>query len=123
MSSTCFDQHDLRFLEYAPAGPMVCRAPSEAMEVVGEALANSAEWVVIPVSRLAPEFFDLRTGAAGELLQKLTNYNLRLAVVGDLSQRIAESHSLRGLVLESNRGQRVWFVETKAELDQRLQIA
>jgi hypothetical protein len=123
MSSTCFDQNGLRFLEYASEGPPLCRQPGDAMEVVGEALSNSAEWVVIPVNRLAPEFFDLRTGAAGELLQKLTNYNLRLAVVGDLYHRIAESHALRGLVLESNRGQRVWFVNTRAELDERLQIA
>ncbi len=30
-------------------------------------------------------FFDLRTGFAGELLQKLVNYNCKLAIIGDFS--------------------------------------
>jgi uncharacterized protein DUF4180 len=30
---------------------------------------------------LGPEFFDLRTGLAGELFQKIMNYGLRLAIV------------------------------------------
>src|SRR6187549_3674319 len=35
--------------------------------------------LLIDESQLGPDFFDLRTGLAGEVLQKFTNYRVRLA--------------------------------------------
>ena len=40
-----------------------------------------AEGLILTENDLAPEFFDLRSGLAGELFQKFVNYRLRLAVV------------------------------------------
>ena len=37
--------------------------------------------LILQESDLAPAFFELRTGLLGELFQKVTNYNLRLAMV------------------------------------------
>ena len=37
--------------------------------------------LLIDESQLGPDFFDLRTGLAGEVLQKFTNYRVRLAIV------------------------------------------
>jgi hypothetical protein len=37
--------------------------------------------LILDETRLAPEFFDLRTGLAGEVLQKFTNYRARLAIL------------------------------------------
>ena len=37
--------------------------------------------LILTENDLAPEFFDLRTGLAGELFQKFTNYRLRVAIV------------------------------------------
>ena len=47
------------------------------------ALAASidAGGIVLDERQLGPEFFDLRTGFAGEVLQKFTNYRARLAIV------------------------------------------
>ena len=54
-----------------------------------------------------PEFFDLRTGFAGEILQKFTNYQFQIAIVGDFSQY--ESKSLKDFIYESNQGHQVYF--------------
>lgn len=62
---------------------------------------------------LAPEFFRLSTRLAGELLQKYTNYHIRVAIVGDFSQ--VESTSLRDFIRECNRGGQVRFVPDEAE--------
>ncbi len=40
-----------------------------------------AEGLILTENDLAPEFFDLRSGLAGELFQKFTNYRLRVAIV------------------------------------------
>jgi len=40
-----------------------------------------AKGLILSEADLAPEFFDLRSGLAGELFQKFTNYRIRLAIV------------------------------------------
>jgi Domain of unknown function (DUF4180) len=40
-----------------------------------------ADGLLLTESDLAPEFFDLRSGIAGELFQKFTNYQIHLAIV------------------------------------------
>ena len=91
-----------------------------ATEVVGDAAWGQAELVVIPVERLTDDFFELRTGLAGEVTQKYVNYRLRLAIVGDIEARLADSVSLAAWVAESNRGRQLWFVPSLEALEERL---
>jgi hypothetical protein len=86
----------------------------DALDLIGDALGHDADVVVVPVERLAPAFLQLKTGMAGEFIQKLINYRLRFAVVGDISADVAQSDALRDFVRESNRGRHVSFV---ADLD------
>lgn len=69
----------------------------------------------------APEFFELRSGLAGEALQKFVNYRVQVAVVGELSAQLEASSALRDFVHESNAGAHVWFVRDLAELRSRLE--
>lgn len=65
---------------------------------------------------LDKSFFDLRTGFAGEILQKLSNYNFKMAVVGDFSSYT--SKSLKDFIYECNKGRFVFFkdnVESAAD--------
>jgi uncharacterized protein DUF4180 len=61
-----------------PAGVRILAAAD-----IGNALAASIEHggLVLDERDLAAGFFDLRTGFAGEVLQKFTNYRARLAIV------------------------------------------
>lgn len=63
-------------------------------------------------------FFDLKTGLAGEILQKYTNYRMALAIVGDFSR--IESKSLRDFIYECNNGRQIFFLGTKEEALERL---
>jgi hypothetical protein len=38
----------------------------------------------IPVAELDPAFFDLSTGVAGDIVQKLANYRMTATIVGEL---------------------------------------
>ena len=60
-------------------------------------------------------FFDLKTGFAGEVLQKFANYRLKLAIVGDFSHYT--SKSLKDFIYECNKGNLVYF---KNELEDAL---
>jgi len=112
-------RHGVTVLVCAADGPAVA-AEADATDLVGTALGAHVDLVAIPVQRLAPEFFRLASGLAGAVTQKFVVYHLRLAVVGDISARLAESPTLRDYVAETNRGNQVWFVDSAAALDARL---
>lgn len=71
--------------------------------------------VLIDRGALPDAFFDLRTGLAGELAQRLTLYGVRLAcVVPDLD---AQPERFREYARESNAGRQVRFVGSRAEAE------
>ncbi len=109
----------VRILACDPDGPTLSKL-QEASDLIALARGDSANIVVLPMKRLDPAFFQLRTGFAGEFLQKFVNYMVRLAIVGDFSQYISQSDALRDLIRESNRGSAVWFLDDVAELEERL---
>jgi hypothetical protein len=107
-------------LYFCPTEGKKIRIGRDATDLIGDAKHAGAETVVIPVERLDEDFFRLRTGVAGELVQKFVTYGMRLAIVGDISAYIAESSALRDFMYEANRGRDVWFVANREELDRRL---
>lgn len=64
------------------------------------------------------DFFILSRGLAGEVLQKYTNYHIRIAIYGDYSRYT--SKPLRDFIYESNKGKSVFFVSTLEEALDRL---
>lgn len=99
-------------------GPVI-RSEQEVLDIIGEAMGHNATWVAIPVARLDPLFFDLSSGLAGAILQKFVNTQHNVAIVGDVSQYVAQGEPLAAFVRESNRGKHVWFVEDEAALRAR----
>lgn len=74
----------------------------DALDLIGDTWGTEADMVAVPVGRLHPDFFVLRTGIAGEFIQKFQNYNLRLAVVGDIAAAVDASKALHDFVYETN---------------------
>lgn len=101
-------------------GPTL-RSDRDAVDLIAEALGLGATMILIPAERLDPDFFELRTGVAGAMIQKFVIYRRRLVIIGDFSSVVTKSVSFRDFVREANRGADVWFVADQAELKQRLQ--
>jgi hypothetical protein len=59
-----------------------------------------------------PSFFDLKSGLAGDILQKVSNYRIKLIILGDFEN--ITSKSLRDFIFESNRTGRVIFTDEMA---------
>jgi hypothetical protein len=114
-----YELHGVRVLECDPNEKQL-RNYNEAVELIGNAFEIRASVILVPAECLDDEFFRLSTRIAGELIQKIVQYRLRLVIVGDISQHLAESTALRAFVLEANRGKDVWFLATREELDDRL---
>ena len=91
-----------RVIEYRADGPLLASV-ADVIDLVGEAFAADATVVIVPASRLPDDFFRLRTGFAGEVMQKFQNYGRRLMIVGDISAHVVQSTALRDFVGETNR--------------------
>ena len=68
--------------------------------------------IAIVKEAVAEDFFVLSTRLAGEILQKYTNYGIRLAVFGDFSKY--NSKALRDFIYESNQGKSFYFQTDQA---------
>jgi hypothetical protein len=55
-----------------PSGPLIVDGQG-VVDLIEGAWGHDADPLVIPVERLAPDFFVLSTGLAGEVLQKLVS--------------------------------------------------
>jgi hypothetical protein len=112
--------HGVRILECDAAGAPL-RNNRELNDLISAAWEHRAHIIVVPGARLDDDFFPLKTGVAGEMVQKIVIYHLRLAIVGDISGYVAKSTALRDFVRESNRGNQLWFVANLDELEECLQ--
>lgn len=99
----------------AAQGPSLC-SEQDALDLLGETYGSEAEMIAVPASRFAPDFFDLSTRLAGHFFQKLQNYQMRLAILGDISEAVARSTALRDFIGETNRRGHHLLVEDRAAL-------
>ena len=84
------------------------KTTDDIMEFFGDCYANDVLGVIIAKYHFDNSFFDLKTGIAGDILQKFTNYNIKLAITGDFSN--IESNSLKDFIRESNKRKFINFV-------------
>ena len=115
MTAQLIEHNNHRLLVLNSEGPILTRT-QDLLDLIQEAFAQKASVLVVPVSRLDPAFFQLRSGLAGEFVQKVVNYQLKLVVVGDISAHVAASDALRDFVREANRGQTILFVSQLEDL-------
>ena len=119
MSPRHYELHSIPVVELTTDGPLL-RNDRDAVDVIAAASRYAPEIVIIPATRLGDDFFRLKTGVAGQIIQKFLTYRLRVVIVGDISRYVSESSALRDFVHECNGGAHVWFVADLAELEPRL---
>jgi hypothetical protein len=105
----------LRLVEGSPFRPFLRRA-RDAGWIVEACLSNRARCALLYAVNVTPGFFDLSSGEAGEILQKLRNYRVRLAVVRPpdsppMSSRFGE------MLAEEGRGPHFGVFDTRAEAE------
>jgi Domain of unknown function (DUF4180) len=80
MPLTVVEAKDGRFVE-AREDERLMSTARDADRVIEACYAGNATGAVLYPANLPPAFFDLSSGDAGAVLQKLRNYGIRLAVV------------------------------------------
>jgi hypothetical protein len=87
------------------------RALSDIPDFLGAVVG--AEGLILTEPDLGPAFFDLRSGLAGEVLQKCTNYRVKTALV--MPDPAAYGQRFSELAYEHASHNLIRFVRTEAE--------
>jgi hypothetical protein len=107
METTVHNLDSTAIAEVLGTGPLIHSVQDALDLLAGVQYERGAKAVILHKAHLPAEFFDLRSGMAGEILQKVSNYHFRLAIVGDFGA--IESSALRDFIRESNRTGQVLF--------------
>lgn len=89
---------------------MLIQSPQDGLDLMGNIYYQGFDKVILYEKNLTPDFFDLKTKIAGEILQKFSNYRIGLVIIGDFSKY--ESKSMKDFIFESNKTKHVNFLET-----------
>jgi Domain of unknown function (DUF4180) len=80
----------------------------DGLDLLGDLYFQGFDKIVLQEKNITPDFFDLKTGIAGEILQKCANFRMNMAIVGDFSKY--KSKSLEAFIFESNKMEQINFV-------------
>ncbi|NVO10419.1 MAG: DUF4180 domain-containing protein [Bacteroidales bacterium] len=97
---------------------IIINSTQDALDIMGNCTYQGSTRIIIREKNIIPDFFDLKTGIAGDILQKFLTYSVRLALVGDFKKY--KSESLKDFIFESNNYGRVVFVSSVDEAKKRL---
>lgn len=82
--------------------------PEDGFQILIDLYYQDFDSIILYEENITPAFFDLKTGIAGEFLQKCSNYKIRLAIIGAFSKYSGQS--IKDFIVESNRGKQVNFL-------------
>lgn len=105
--------HEERGIITASDSGISIRSFSDISDALGACIG--AAGLILAEDDLAEEFFNLRTGLAGELFQKFINYKVRVALVVPDPEAYGERFS--ELAYEHRSHNMIRFIRTKGEAE------
>jgi len=105
MTVTLVEDNGIKFVEGAPDEVLLANA-HDIDRLIETCYAEEVGAAVLYAANLTPTFFDLSSGDAGVILQKLRNYGIRLAVVAPPGS-VTFSSRFGEMVADERRGP--WF--------------
>ncbi len=89
----------------------------DGIDLLADLYYQDFDKIIIYEKNITTDFFDLKTGIAGEILQKFSNFRVKLAIIGDFSKYT--SKSIQDFIFESNKLGQIIFVTTAKEAIER----
>lgn len=112
MEITELKSSKLRIADITSTEPLI-RDVESSLDLFGNIYYQGYDAMILREENLTDAFFDLKTKLAGEVLQKFSNYRMRLAIIGNWTD--ISSKSLQDFIRESNAGKQINFVASVEE--------
>lgn len=95
------------------ADDVIIANAEDAVNLIGNTGYQGFDKMILHKKNITKAFFDLKSIVAGDILQKFSNYRIRLVIIGDFSE--FKSNNLRDFIYESNKGTLVNFLSSREE--------
>jgi hypothetical protein len=110
--------NDQTYLECLP-NEILIQSEQDALDLVAACGENGTYRLMIHAENLTEDFYNLKTGLAGNVLQKFVNYTLKVAMILPLER--ASQGRFGEMVLEANRSNRHFHVfQERVQAEKRL---
>lgn len=93
---------------------IIINTADDALNLLGDLYYQGYDKIVMYEHQITPDFFELKNGMAGEILQKFSNYRMQLAIIGEFDKY--KSKSLNDFIFESNKSKLIKFVKELKEV-------
>jgi len=100
------------------SGKVIVNETQDALDLMAECSMLGASVIIMEARHFHPDFFVLKTRLAGDILQKFSNYRMKLAITGSFKE--TDSKSLHDFIFESNKQGHVIFVGSVTEAIEKL---
>ncbi|HHU50481.1 MAG TPA: DUF4180 domain-containing protein [Firmicutes bacterium] len=103
-----------KYIEYASVETPI-RKEENAIDLISACFEYDTNFLLIQAQALVDDFFKLRTGLAGSVLQKFINYNIKVAVVMTDQQEV--KGKFKEFITETNKGNSFRVFSSKEEAE------
>lgn len=97
---------------------ILIQSAEDGLDLLGNLYYQGFDSIIIHEKNLSADFFDLKNGLAGEILQKFSNYRVGLSIVGDFTPYT--SKSIKDFIYESNKAAHINFIRSTEEALKKL---
>jgi hypothetical protein len=97
---------------YLQSAEPLLRTPRDFLDFMGWAGEQGTNLLLVTDTSFEPAFYDLSTGLAGEIFQKVSNYRQRIAIIGSFD--MVTSRRFREFMTECNKGRSIGFLPNEA---------
>ena len=70
---------------------IIINETQDALDLMAECNYKGSWKIIVQEKNIVSDFFDLRTGLAGDILQKFSTYHVQLAIIGNFSKYTSKS--------------------------------
>lgn len=91
---------------------IILKTTEDGLDLLGNLYYQGYDKIIIHEKNIIPDFFDLKTKIAGDILQKFAQYRMPLIIIGDFSK--FKSKSLNDFIFESNKGKQINFASSQS---------
>ena len=97
---------------------IIIHSAEDGLDLLGNLYYQEFDKIIIHEKNITPDFFDLKNGIAGEILQKFSNYRVSLFIIGNFEKYPGKS--IKDFIFESNKGKGVNFLGSVEEAISRI---
>jgi hypothetical protein len=99
--------NDIKIAELV-SDDLLIQTTQDALDLMVDVYYQDMDRMILHEKNITPDFFDLQNGIAGDILQKYSNYRMRLAIVGTFKDYTKKSFT--DFIFESNKLGQINFV-------------